>query len=668
MGKENTVSSACPQWLGESIGEANIPTLACLLVQLTGDRGWIAGRFVPTRPRGLDDNDSGGLSDVVQQEIRTAAFEALQQWFAGRPLALADPEDQLLVDMMGISLGEQIPLRYASMIRHELGLVSVAGLSPNSDGKEALADSTAAASPLPEFRALIIGAGISGLCAAANLAAAGIPFTIVERNQNLGGVWYENKYPGAACDVPSYLYSFSFAPYDWSRFFAGSDEIHNYLEYVADHFDLRRHIQFGVEVNELQYDEQSEEWQAIVINAQGEAEVIHSSIVISAVGAFNKPKYPDVIGLERFQGQSAHTARWPEQGIELEGRRVVVVGNGASAMQVVPAIADKVASLTVVQRSPQWAAPFPKFKKPVPESLQKLLKAVPLFRLWYRLRLSWAFNDKLYDALQKDPDWPEMQLSINAINDSHRRGLTDYIVDELGASVDLLPEVLPNYPPFGKRLLLDNGWFRTLARDNVELITGAVTEVLADRLLLSDGSECEADVVIWATGFDVVNFLAPMTIRGRGGRELHDDWDGDDARAFLGTVVPGYPNFFCLYGPNTQFGHGGSLISIVERQMYYVMTLLEQMLDKGVAAVEVRKEVHDAYTREVDRKHENMIWTHPGMSTYYRNSKGRVVVCNPFRVIEFWDMTAKADLDDYRASTQGLQAAAEHSSPVAGRS
>jgi 4-hydroxyacetophenone monooxygenase len=653
MGEDNGASTVGQDWLREAIEQANTPTLACLLVQLTGDRRWIEDRFIPSRPRGLDDNDSGGLPEEVQEEVRAASVKEIRQWLEGEPMALPDPPDELLVEMMSVSLREDIPLKYAPMIRHELGLAPASGAIDK--GQDASprptpslpAESMGGAAPPPGFRALIIGAGISGLCAAVNLSAAGVPFTIVERHHRLGGVWHENKYPGAACDVPSHLYSFSFAPYDWSRFFAASDEIQAYLEHVADHFDIRRYIRFGVEVTEADYDEDSAEWHVQATTDAGNKETLSADMVISAVGAFNKPKYPDVPGIDQFEGQSAHTARWPEEGIDLEGQRVVVVGNGASAMQVVPAIAEQVASLTVIQRSPQWAAPFPKFQQPVPEALQKLLHEVPLYRLWYRIRLSWAFNDKLYEALQKDPDWQDMERSINAINDAHRRGLTKYMVSELGDADYLLPEVLPGYPPFGKRILLDNGWFRTLARDHVELVTGAVTEVLPEGVVTDDGRIHKADVVIWATGFDVVNFLAPMTIRGRGGRELHDEWDGDDARAYLGTVVPGYPNFFCLYGPNTQFGHGGSLISIVERQMHYVMSLLQKMFSNGLHTVDVRREVHDWYTREVDKKHEGMIWTHPGMSTYYRNSKGRVVVCNPFRIIEFWQMTDEATLGDY---------------------
>jgi 4-hydroxyacetophenone monooxygenase len=635
-------SAPDPQWLATAIGSANVPTLACILVQLTGERRWIEAPYIPTRTRGLEDNDDGGLPEAIQQEIKAAALEALTAWFAGKPLALPNPSDELLLEMMSVTLGETIPGEYAPIVRHELQLMP----------------RTKAPPPPPGFRALIIGAGISGLCAAVKFAAAGIDYTIVERREALGGVWFDNRYPGAACDVPSHLYSFSFAPYPWSRYFAGSREIHRYLEHVADEFDIRRHIRFGVEVIEARFDEASATWQAEVQTADGARETLSANIVISGVGAFNKPRIPDVPGLELFTGPSVHTARYPDEGLDLKGRNVVLVGNGASAMQVAPAIVDEVGSLTIVQRTPQWVAPFPKFKQPIPEPLQDLLQAVPLYRLWYRLRLSWAFNDKLYDALQQDPEWQGEGRSINAINDAHRRHLTGYIKAELGERQDLLPEVLPDYPPFGKRMLLDNGWFRALTREHVHHVNGAVVAVRPDSVVTSDGMERKADVIIWATGFDVVNLLAPMKITGIGGRDIHEDWDGDDARAYLGTVVPGYPNLFCLYGPNTQFGHGGSLITVLERQMHYVMSLLEQMFANGIATVDVRQDVHDAYNAEVDRIHARMIWTYPGVENYCQNSKGRIVVNNPFRIIEVWEMTEAANLADYTCTPIGANAAA----------
>ena len=653
MSKTTDSSAADADWLDAALSDANIPTLSCLLVQLTGDRRWIEGHFVPSRARGLDDNDSGGLPEAVQDEIRQAARAAIKGWIDGKPPVLVNPSDTLLVEMMSVSLGEQVPADYAPMIRNDLALPSATASAPDERNSHI--------APPPGFIALIIGAGISGLCAAIELAQAGIPYVIVERREALGGVWFDNRYPGAACDVPSYLYSFSFAAYDWSRFFAGSREINHYLDSVADDYDVRRHIRFGQEVTEARFNEASNEWEADILSASGERETLRATMLISGVGAFNKPRIPDVPGLDTFKGPSVHTAHYPDAGLELAGRNVVLVGNGASAMQVAPAIVDDVAALTIIQRTPQWVAAFPKFGKAIPDPLRRLLHEMPLYRRWYRLRLSWAFNDKLYEALTQDPDWDGQGRSINAINDMHRKGLTAYAKFELGEAQHLLADVIPDYPPFGKRMLLDNGWFRTLARDKVTLVTGGVTEVQPGAVVTDDGAVHKADVIIWATGFDVVNLLAPMKIVGIGGRELHKDWDGDDARAYLGTVVPGYPNFFCLYGPNTQFGHGGSLITVLERQMHYVMSLLGKMFASGCTRVEVRQQVHDTYNAKVDATHQQMVWTYPGVETYYKNSKGRIVVNNPFRIIDVWHMTEIADLKEYHCTSSAEMLAQESS-------
>ena len=623
--------------LQDAINLANVPTLACVLVHLTGERRWIRPPFQYGRMRGMDDNESGDLPLEQQAAIRAAAAKAIGAWLAGEPPKLSDPGDALLLEMMSSTLGEPISEAYVPMIRHELGLAPERSATPVTQGH---------AKPPEGFTALIIGAGISGLCVAIELAQAGVPYTIIERSGAVGGVWLENRYPGAACDVPSHLYSYSFAPGRWSRHFADSREIHAYLREVARSHEVEPHIRFGVEAVEARYDEADGAWHVEAVTAQGDREVLRATILISGVGAFNKPHLPDVPGMDRFRGPSVHTARYPDEGLDLAGKRVVLVGNGASAMQVAPAIADEVAKLTVIQRSPQWAAPFAKFKQQIPGPLQDLLDGMPLYRLWYRLRLSWAFNDKLYDALQHDPSWTN-DNSINALNEAHRRHLTSYIEQELGARRDLLPQVLPPFPPFSKRMLLDNGWFRTLARQHVNLVGSPVVQVEENGVVTGDGAFHAADVLIWATGFDVVNLLAPLRVRGRGGRLLHDEWQGDDARAYLGTVVPGFPNFFCLYGPNTQFGHGGSLITILERQTHYLMSLLEQMFAADCPTVEVRREVYDRYNRAVDDTHARMIWQVSGVRSYFLNSKGRNVVNNPFRIIDFWTMTELADLSEY---------------------
>ena len=615
-----------------AIGIANIPTLLLVLVQLTGQLRWLNAPYQPTRTRGLGDNDTGGLPEAIQAEIRTAATAAVLAWRDGRPVALRDPSPELLVQMLGVSLGEPIPPEYASMIAAEMR--DTVQPEPSQP-------------PPAKFQVIIIGAGMSGLCASVALARAGVAHTLIERNRELGGTWLENRYPGCGVDVPSHLYSYSFAPHDWQQYFALRDEIHGYFNKVADDFGVRARIRFGTSVERLNWDEAQQQWSVETLTGDGERETLYANVVISAVGAFNKPRRPDLPGLGSFSGPSVHTAAWPPEGVDLNGKRVAVIGNGASAMQVVPAIADQVQSLTVFQRAPQWAAPFEKFRVAVPAPIRFLLRAMPLYRAWYRLRLGWAFNDKSHSSLQKDPSWPHPERAVNEINDSHRNGLTRYLQTELASQPDLIPKVLPTYPPFGKRMLLDNGWFRTLLRENVELVTDPVASVQPDGVTTSTGQHFAADVLIWATGFDVIHFLAPMEIRGRGGHWLHEQWQGDDARAYLGTTVPGFPNFFCLYGPNTQFGHGGSLISVVERQVHYVVSMLQLMFAQNAGSLEVRRDVHDKYNARVDAAHEQMVWTHRGMSTYYRNARGRIVVNNPFRIVDVWQWTERAEPGEY---------------------
>jgi 4-hydroxyacetophenone monooxygenase len=623
----------------KAVASANVPTLLMVLVQLTGDQRWLSEPYLPKRSRGLSDNETGGLPLDIQHEIRAAALQAILAWRDGKPVAITHPSEELLITMMGVTMGETIPPEYAPMIAGELGL-----------GSQQQPTAT-----VPDgFRAIIIGAGISGMCAAIRLQQAGVPYTIIERNPDLGGVWHENRYPGAAVDTPSHLYSFSFSPHDWNRYFAGQSEILEYLLKVADDFQLRSHIRFDTEVDEAYFDERTSQWH---VTTRGPAGTVTyaANLLISAVGAFNKPKIPHVDGTDTFVGPNFHTTNWPAD-LDLSGKKVAVIGNGASAMQVVPAIVDQVASLVVFQHSPQWASPFEKFKEVVPDEVRFLIAEVPLYYAWYRARMAWIFNDRLHASLQKDADWPHPDRSLNVINDAHRRALTDYITAELGDRVDLHDKVIPTYPPFGKRMLLDNGWFRAIAKNHVVVETERVQQLREHSVVTSTGVEYEVDVVVWATGFDVVRFLAPINITGRDGLRLHDVWDGDNARAYLGTAIPSFPNFFVLYGPNTQFGHGGSLITVMERQVHYMMTALQQMFEGDLAALEVKAAVHDDYNNRIDAAHEQMVWTHPGMDTYYRNQRGRVVVNNPFRMQEFWQLTDHADFDDFITVAAGHKA------------
>lgn len=618
--------------LAEAIAIANIPVLLMVLVQLTGDLRWLDEKYRTRRARGMNDNDSGGLPDELQADVRDAALEAILAWRAGRPIAIPEPSRELRLKMLSNAMGERVEDEYDCIIESEL----ITG--PKG---------SVAKMPVPEgFSVVIIGAGVSGLCAAMNLKQAGIPFTILEKSARLGGIWRDNRYPGAGVDTPNHLYSFANAPYDWSMYYALRDELHAYLEDVADRFDLRKHIRFETEVEAATYDSESQGWEVAVRHADGTHQTLKTNVVISGVGIFNPIKLPNITGLEQFRGPWFHTAEWPAN-LDLTGKRVAMIGNGASGMQVGPEIQHQVESLTIFQRSPHWVAPNDQFRKLIPEPLRFLMREVPLYRVWYRLRLGWTFGDRFHAALQKDPEWPHPERSMNKINDSHRAAFTRYIESELGDRRELLDKVVPTYPPFGKRMLMDNGWYRMLRNEHVTLVSEPIAEIKDNRIITADGSEYQADVLIVATGFDVLRFLSSYEVRGRSGRTLREVWEDDNAKAYLGLAMPDFPNFFCLYGPNLQPGHGGSLIFVVEMQVRYIMDLLRQMLERGLGTVECRQDVHDAYNDKMDAAHANMVWNHAGMQTYYRNSRGRVVVNGAWRNASFYEMTRTAELSEY---------------------
>ncbi|QKT06503.1 NAD(P)/FAD-dependent oxidoreductase [Gordonia sp. X0973] len=618
-----------------AVRDANVPTLLMVLVQLTGDLGWLDAPYRPERGRGLSENDSGGLPVEIQDEIRSAAADAISAWRAGAPVAIAEPDEALYTRMLAVAIGEPVPTEYGPMIADDMAAL---GGDP-----QWLHDIPAAP---PGFSAIVIGAGISGMLAAHELRNAGIDVTVIERGEQIGGTWWHNRYPGCGVDVPSHLYSFAAANSDWPYYYATRDELQVYLQQVGKTWDMASVTRLRTEVTAASWDEDAQRWRVSIVGPDGSAEELTSNIVISAVGAFGKPKLPTIPGMDSFTGETVHTALWSAD-FDVAGKRVAVIGNGASAMQIVPAIAPSVSSLTVFQRSAHWVAPFEKFRVEVPDPVRFLLREVPLYRAWYRQRLAWVLNDTLYEALQVDPTWPHQDRSINAANEGHRRFFTRYIETELDGRDDLVEKVVPTYPPFGKRILLDNGWYRTLRRDNVELVTDAITSITPTGVRTASGKEYEVDVIVYATGFDVVNFLSSLELTGRSGRTLREQWGDDDANAYLGTTVPDFPNLFCLYGPNTQAGHGGSLIYYLECQMRYTMSLLTQMFTAGAGSVEVRRDVAQKYNDDVDEAHSHMIWSHPGFDTYYRNSRGRVLVANPWRVVDWWRMTREADPTEY---------------------
>lgn len=616
--------------LRAGVDKANIPALLLCLYQMTGDDSWLSPPFAPRRGRGIENNDSGGLDTPTQNRIRDAAYDAISRWLSGTPLALPRPSNDQLAHMLSVSIAETVPPDYGEVIASNMQLDPVEQRKPVSETRTAI----------------IIGGGISGICAAVQMQKLGIGFTLFEKNAEFGGTWWENRYPGCGVDTPNLTYTFSFQPTDWAHHFPLRDEIKDYICRTADAFGLYGKTRFRTKVEKAEWLEEEQVWEVTTVSPSGDREKHRADILFSAVGILNTPKIPQIEGLASFNGPVIHTCNWPDD-VQVEGKRVAIIGNGASAMQVGPEIADRVGRLTIFAKSKQWAAPFPHFREEVPDGVRYLMQLVPLYSAWLEQRLAWMFNDRLYSTLFRDPAWEAQDQSINEANDRHREFLADYIRSELGDRQDLLPHVLPDYPPYLKRMLLDNGWFRMLTKPNVELIPDRLEHVDGNTLRSASGQETEADVLILATGYKATEMLNSYDVIGRGGRVLRDYWETDNASAYLGIVVPGFPNFFILVGPNAGSGHGGSMMRIMENQVHYSLRVLDLLFSRGANWIEVKESVYNDYRDSVDATHQQLMWSHPGTDNWYRNSKGRVVGITPWRHDAYWRMTRDADPADF---------------------
>jgi 4-hydroxyacetophenone monooxygenase len=624
-------------FLAETLEHGSAPTLIMAIVHLTGDTSLLRGPIRPRRP--LPGESDGGLSADDKTAVRAMAFDALRAYRDRGCTLPPTPPPQTIREMMSFVVGEHVPDEYVPMFLDEMRLDGGASYDVACDG--------VAAERRAGFRVVVIGAGMSGLLAAIRLERAGIPYVVIEKNDDIGGTWLENTYPGCRVDVANHFYCYSFEPNpDWSEFFSQRDELHRYFAACVDRYDVRKRIRFGTEVVAARWDDEAANWDVRVRSADGVEETLAANALISAVGQLNRPKLPEIPGRDSFGGPAFHSAQWQHQH-SLLGKRVAVIGTGASAFQLVPEIAKQASRLIVFQRSPPWMVPNPRYHARVSEAKKWLLRHVPYYARWYRFLLFWPGSDGLLPALIVDPEWPHPERSVNAANDGMRELFTQYLAQQIGDDGELLAKVVPKYPPFGKRMLQDNGtWLAALKRDNVDLVTDPIAEITPHGVRCADGAEHAADVIVYATGFHANRFLWPMEIVGRNGITLREVW-GEEPRAYLGITVPRFPNLFCLYGPGTNLAHAGSIIFHSECQVRYVMGCLAALLGNGFSSMDCRQETQDAYAARFDARHAQLVWSHPGVNSWYKNAHGRVLTTSPWRLVDYWAWTSRPALEDY---------------------
>jgi len=480
------------------------------------------------------------------------------------------------------------------------------------------------------FRVAIIGAGFSGIAAAVQMQHLGIPFEIYERMDDVSGTWHANQYPDARVDTSSFLYQFKFIKnYPWPEYYAPQGEVKKYLEHIIQKYDLRKHITFNTTLDRAVFDEESNEWELELTGHQGPyAQRVNA--VISAAGQFSTARKPDVEGVDDFRGDFFHTSRWPAD-YDPAGRRIAVIGNGSTGVQLMPRLAQKAAQLYQIQRTPQWISPFENYRAPITPEHRWMFDHFPGYWNWY-CYYTYVTALGMEQAQEYDREWMANGGIISRPNDAIRTNTTEYIRSKVGSRPDLLQKLIPDYAPM---------------QDNVELVTDAIERFDDTGIQLDNGRRLEVDTVVFAGGFQVGKYLFPAEYVGRDGNTIEKLWSVDGPRAYLGMTLPDFPNMFIFYGPNSQ-PRSGSFMGFVELWSRYTGQALVRLIEGRHEAVEVKREVFNNYNRELDEGDAALIWKNegpPGRNYYIYH--GRQVVNPSVRNIEYFSMVEEFDPDHF---------------------
>ncbi len=496
---------------------------------------------------------------------------------------------------------------------------------------------------LEAFNVIVIGGGLGGLNAAIQLKRAGIPFTVIEKNADLGGTWFENRYPGCRVDTQSRSYTNLFGvDYSYPNPYCPAAEHERYFHWVADSYALRDDIVFDTEVRSLAWDEDSSEWHVSIDGPDGER-VLRANAVITAVGFLNRPKLPEIEGMATFRGPSFHSARWPK-GLEVKGKRFAVIGTGASGYQVIPELALEAEHVVIFQRTPQWLMPTPGYRSPYPPQVNWLDRNLPFYTNFMRFRAATSIRF-LSDFSEIDPDFDDPD-ACSVTNKMMRDACLAFLEHKLG-DPDLVRTMTPPHPYLSARpLAVDSEYsvLDVLQNDNVTLVTDGIRRITETGIETTSGEHHDVDVILYATGFHATDYLFPMTIIGRDGATIEKTWAESGARAYLGCMVAGFPNLWMVYGPNTNGGmHPASFHEVVGR---YALESMEHLIVNDKRAVEVTEAAYWRYNRLLDERNARKVWSDPRAHNYYWTDFGRSAVMCPFYPWEIWHFLRHPSLED----------------------
>ena len=490
---------------------------------------------------------------------------------------------------------------------------------------------TAAAAATTEVDVLIVGSGFGGICTSIKLKQAGIDnFVVLEQDNDIGGTWYANTYPGCACDVQSHLYSFSFEPNpNWTHMFARQREIWKYQRHCVDKYGLRPHIRLSCGVEQAVWNEQRCAWRVVTTTG----ETYRARTLVAAMGPLSRPALPKIRGFDKFRGKTFHSSRW-DHDYDLDGKRVAVIGTGASAIQFVPEIAPRVGHLSLFQRTAPWVVPRP--DRRISRIERSTFRRFPLVQRIYRNLLYWRLEARAIVFTQL----PRLARAVEWLGRYNlKRGIPD---------PELRQRLTPDFPAGCKRLLLSDDYYPALTRRNVDLITNGISEITADAIVCEDGRTIEVDAIIYGTGFQATAPVPANMIIGREGLDLTDRWQ-HGAEAFLGISVSGFPNLYFLLGPNTGLGHN-SVLFMIETQVHYLIEALRTMQDGGFDSLEIRRDVELEFNRKIQQRLSHTVWA-SGCKSWYLDANGRNTTLWPGFTVSYWAATRKFRLASYVGAT-----------------
>jgi len=480
-----------------------------------------------------------------------------------------------------------------------------------------------------DFHVAIIGGGFNGIATAVQLSHLGIAYTIYERRHEIGGTWSVNKYPDVRVDTLSASYEFCFERnYPWREYFARGADVRSYLEFIAEKYGITPNIRFEHDLKEARFDEERSRWELSFTGPNGAIVRTEVNAIVSAAGLFANPKNPDIPGSEDFKGLIIHPTQWPTD-LDLRGKKVAILGNGSTGVQLLAPVAEKAEKIYVYQRTPQWISPRDKYGKEVEPEIHWLTSSMPGYWNWCRYTSIMHLFNFHKDYLIVDTEWQKQGGQITKQSDTVRQFLINYITDQVGGRQDLIDKLIPDYAPMVRRPVVDNGWYKALTRENAELITQDIVRVTENGIETSDGEFREVDIIITATGFEIVKYLWPAEYIGRRGVNLHERWAAQDPRAYVGMMVPDFPNLFMLYGPNSQPISGGvALPAWYQMWASFVAQCLMTMIQEDVGTVEVTHEAFVKYNEALDEKAASLLMLTDTSSSknYYLSESGRMQV------------------------------------------